>query len=306
MEGGLGDHLLANRFVPAILDKYTDAKIKIFSDTENNSKSLEMLLHFFPSFYQRGGEVIKERANKNYKIISQFGEEIYPAAIENQTEYIKNKMIKECDIFYDLHIDGLNWVNHDYDWIRYYFHFPKPEKVESKIKNKDEDFVLCHLYSRPDSIYNVEQWYAETLIEEVAKSIKVKIITEKQYSDFYFKLKNNKNIEILTPDIFEIFEISSKCSCYIGIDSGIRYIPYHFSKPTFVLSNYCNSIGNVVYSHLIRWLIFKNQTLPMHFNVKKTAKIIINSINNKASYLFPEIEENYDNLLVKRNYKNFI
>lgn len=299
MEGGFGDHLLANRFIPAILEKFPNGKIKLFSDTENNDKSLKTLLKLFPEFYQRGGEVIKERASKIFNITSQFGEENYPCAIENQLDTIKERMINDCDLFYDLHIDGLKWMNHDYDWLRYYFHFPRPKNFDIK----DENFILCHLYARPNSVYNSEQWYIESLLQELAKKHNIKIITEQNHIEFYSNLQNIKNIEILTPSIFEIFEIASKCSLFIGIDSGIRYIPYHFSKPTFVFSKYCSEIGRVIYSHLIRWLIFRNQVLPMHYDIKKIIKIIENSLDNKACYLFPEILNDFDLHIVNRKYQ---
>jgi len=298
MEGGFGDHLAANRFIPAILEKYPSGQIKLFSDTENNEKSLNTLLKLFPEFYKRGGEVIKERSSKNFSIISQFGEENYPCAIENQLSDTIDQMINKCDLFYDLHIDGLKWMHHDYDWLRYYFHFPRPKGFEIK----DNNFVLCHLYARPDSVYNSEQWYVESLLKELSKIINIKIITEENFVNYYSNLKNIENVEILTPGISEIFELASQCSVFIGIDSGIRYIPYHFSKPTFVFSKSCSEIGSVSYSHLIRWLIFKNQVLPMHYDIQKTAKIIENSLNNKACYLFPELINNFDLHIVNRNY----
>jgi hypothetical protein len=299
MEGGFGDHLAANRFIPAILEKYPSGQIKLFSDTENNGKSLKTLLKLFPDFYERGGEVIAKRASKNFNITSQFGEENYPCAIENQLNETIEKMVNQCDLFYDLHIDGLKWMYHDYDWLRYYFHFPRPKGFEIKNNN----FVLCHLYARPNSVYNLEQWYVESLLKELSKTINIKIITEESYIDYYSNLKNIENIEILTPNILEIFNLASQCSLFIGIDSGIRYVPYHFSKPTFVFSKYCSGIGSVAYSHLIRWLIFKNQVLPIHYDINKTLKIINNSLNNEACYLFPEIIDNFDLHVVNRKYE---
>ena len=42
MEGGLGDHFAANRFIPAIKEKYPNCEIDLFSDTECNSHQSEI------------------------------------------------------------------------------------------------------------------------------------------------------------------------------------------------------------------------------------------------------------------------
>ena len=150
MEGGLGDHLVANRFVPGILDKYPEANIKIFSDTEGNDRSLKILLKMFKSFYIREGEVIPSRLNKTHYIHTKFGTENFPAHINNQTPETMGKMM-DCDKFYDLHIDGLNWLNHDYDWLRYFYFFPKPHIKFNPLY--DFEYIMAHLYARPDSPY---------------------------------------------------------------------------------------------------------------------------------------------------------
>jgi hypothetical protein len=298
MEGGLGDHLLANRFAPAILDKHPSAKIKIFSDTEGNNRSLNALLDLFPDFYIRGGEVIQERSNKTYPISTQFGIENYPAHIDNQKLEILNRMM-DCDKFYDLHIDGLHWLNYDYDWLRYFYFFPKPHKEFSPIY--DFKYIMTHLYSRPDSAYNLDKHYVIRLLQEISKIDKVVVITEEQYKNYYEDIFNNSNIIInTTNNLSELFAIASGCSSFIGIDSGIRYIPYHFSKPTFVFSKYCYEYGNVAYSHLIRWLIFNKSVFPISISVDTVSKILYNIHTDKTYGLFPEILTDINQYIVKR------
>jgi ADP-heptose:LPS heptosyltransferase len=301
MEGGLGDHLLANRFIPAILDKYQNAQIKVFSDTENNPNSLDLLLDMFPSFYKRGGEVIEARKNKTFNIISQFGQENYPAALDNQTDQTINKMIYECDKFYDLHIDSLKWTDHDYDWLRYYYHFPKPEKEFSTISS--DKYIMAHLYARPDSPYNLDKTYTIELIRKLSESNKIIVITEDKYKNFYDDLIGQKNITINTAsNLKEIFSIASGCSCFIGIDSGIRYIPYHFGKPTFVFSGYCKQYGEIIPSHLIRWLIFSKNVFPLNLSTEVVFTIINNAMQFPVCSLYPEILSNIDQYIVKRKY----
>jgi len=299
LEGGLGDHLLGNRFLHAIKDKYPNSNLYIYSDTENNSNSLNILRSLYPSIYKYDtSEVIKFRKDKNYKIHTKFGEETYPADISNLPDEITEK-IKTYDRFYDLHIDGLKWLNYDFDWFRYYYFFPKPEININKKYN--EKYIMAHFYSRPDSPYNLDQTYIIDLLTELSKYIKIVVLTLEEHKDYYKNLFNNQNIIIDTAsNLLEVFQIASGCELFIGIDSGIRYIPYHFSKPTFVFSKYCSKYGSVAPSHLIRWLIFEKNVFPINFNIEIVTAIISNILNNPASQLFPEYVNGIDSAIVNR------
>jgi len=299
MEGGLGDHLLANRFIPAILEKYPEAKIKLFSDTENNPRSMEFLLDCFPNFYKRGAEVIKERKNKEFYINSQFGKENWPASILNQKDNVINEMINNCDKFYDLHIDGLNWTRHDYDWLRYYYFFTRPNLNFEKKYNFE--YIFAHLFSRPDSVYSLNQQYVINLLKELSNKQKIVVLVEDKLKDYYSQILDNENIIIDTSDsLIEIFGLASDCKCFIGIDSGIRYMPYHFGKPTFVFSAYCKQYGEIIPSHLIRWLLNSKNVLPMHTEINTVCNLLNNCCLNPAYSLFPEISEKIENYIVDR------
>jgi len=299
LEGGLGDHLLGNRFIHAIKDKYPNSDLHIFSDTENNPNSINVLKVLFPNIYNNT-TVVGQRKDKNHKITSMFGEESYPAHINNLPDDTL-QAIKNCDIFYDLHIDGLKWLNYDFDWLRYYYFFPRPQ-IELKQKY-NEKYIMAHLYSRPDSPYNLDQRYVIDLLTKLSeiKDHKVVVVTMEQHKEYYQELFNNPNVIIDTSDnVFEIFQIAAGCSAFIGIDSGIRYIPYHFSKPTFVFSKYCSEYGLVAPSHLIRWLIFEKNVFPMGFDINIVADILNNCIQNSANQLFPQYISGIDRIVVDR------
>jgi hypothetical protein len=299
LEGGLGDHLLGNRFIHAIKDKYPNSDLHVFSDTENNPNSINVLKALFPNIYNNT-TVVGQRKDKNYKINSMFGEESYPAHIDNLPDDTL-QAIKNCDIFYDLHIDGLKWLNYDFDWLRYYQFFPRPQ-IELKQKY-NEKYIMAHLYARPDSPYNLDQRYVIDLLTKLSqiKDYKIVVVTMEQHKDYYQDLFNSPNIIIDTADnVFEIFQIAAGCSAFIGIDSGIRYIPYHFSKPTFVFSKYCSEYGLVAPSHLIRWLIFEKNVFPMGFDINIVADILNNCIQNSASQLFPQYTSGIDRIVVDR------
>jgi ADP-heptose:LPS heptosyltransferase len=298
LEGGLGDHLLANRLVHAIKDKYPKSKIYAFSDTEGNPKSIELLKSLYPSIYDEIF-VVPNRINKNFKLNTRFGEEEYPAHIENLPKDVVDKMMS-YDRFYDLHIDSLKWLNYDFDWLRYFYFFPKPE-IDIVNNNTNQPYVLAHLYSRPNSPYNLEHWYVINLIKKISEFTKVIIITSNEHISYYEDLILDKNITFeTTQNTLDIFSIASNCSAFIGIDSGIRYIPYHFSKPSFVFSKYCKNYGNVAYSHLLRWLLFKNHVIPMHFDVNTVVQMIKNCSQSAANQLYPEILSDIDLYTVDR------
>ena len=51
-EGGLGDCLLANRFVPAIKEFHKKSKITcVFDNNRSETFQIEVLKKFYPSFY---------------------------------------------------------------------------------------------------------------------------------------------------------------------------------------------------------------------------------------------------------------
>jgi len=298
LEGGLGDHLLGNRFVHAIKEKYPTNELHIFSDTENNPNSINVLQNLFPSIY-KNLTVLGKRKDPNYKIHSIFGEEVYPAHINNlPEEFLQN--IKSYDKFYDLHIDGLKWLQSDFDWLRYYYFFPKPEiNLVSPYKGS---YIMAHLYARPNSPYNLEQWYTISLLNKLSETNKIVIITTEEHKNFYSEIFNNKNIIINCSDnVIDIFKIASNCELFIGIDSGIRYIPYHFSKPVFVFSKYCTQYGQVAYSHLIRWLIFEKNVLPLYSDIEDVTLIVNNVIKNKCFALYPYLPNNIEKYIVDRN-----
>jgi len=298
LEGGLGDHLLGNRFIYAIKDKYPNENLHIFSDTENNHSSINILKKVFPSLY-KNTTVISARKDKNYKIFTQFGAETYPAHINNLPDDIANN-IKNYDIFYDLHIDSLKWLNYDFDWLRYYYFFPKPE---INVKEKyNEKYIMAHLYSRPDSPYNLDQEYVINLLNKLSENTdyKIVVLTMEEHKEYYKDLFNNNIIIDTSNNIYEVFEIAAGCSAFLGIDSGIRYIPYHFSKPTFVFSKYCDRYGSVAPSHLIRWLIFEKNVFPIGFKIEFVIDIINNCIQSPANQLFPQYIKDIDSIVVDR------
>ena len=304
LEGGIGDHLLANRFVGAIKEKHPDAQLNFYSDTENNHKQINLLKHAWPSIYTNNNcRVIESRKSKNFKVKTQFGEEIYNCHLDNiPDEY--NRLFNDSDYFYNLCIDNLDWLNYTFDWKRYFYFFPRPE-INIKLPDIKDSYILTHLLPRPNSDHNIEQWYAIELIKKLLKSGKqVVSVCQTEYMNFYKDIVdlNDPNFKLTDCSLEEFFILSQACSAFIGVDSGLRYFPLHYGKPTYVFSKYCQQPFQAWPSHILRWLVFEKYTLPMHYDVNYVTALIINSSAHPASSFFPEYGNKIENSIIQRYY----
>ena len=128
MEGGLGDHLLANRFIPAIKEQWPGCKIDLWSDTEGSTSQSDTLKQMWPSYFN-DVFVIEKKKHKKFRIkSSNFPEEDYRGSLKMCLDVDLKLMEGVYDKFYDLHIDSLEWMNYDFDWFKHFQVFPTPEK----------------------------------------------------------------------------------------------------------------------------------------------------------------------------------
>jgi ADP-heptose:LPS heptosyltransferase len=304
LEGGIGDHLLANRFVAAIKEKHPDAQLNFYSDTEGNNKQINLLKYAWPSIYTNNNcKVIENRKSKDFKVKSQFGEETYNCHLNNLPDHYL-RLFDDSNYFYNLCIDNLDWMHYDIDWKRYFYFFPRPEKTVASSISKD-NYILTHLFPRPNSDHNVEQWYAIALIKKLLQSGKrVVSVCQTEYMDFYKEIVelNDHNFTLTDCSLEEFFDLSEKCSSFIGVDSGLRYFPLHYGKPTYVFSKYCQEPFQAWPSHILRWLIFDKYVLPMHYDINTVSDIIVNSIIHPASSIFPQFGTTPQNAIIERIY----
>lgn len=299
-EGGIGDCFLANRFLFAIKEKYLNANIEIGFNTNGNKTQELILKQIWPNTY-RNTFTIGKRLNKDFIIKNNKGNIInYPSHIDNLPKQFKEKKDK-CDLYYDLHIDSLNFLKYDFDWLKWYYFFPKPEQYITYTGKLPEKFIMVHFLPRLDSFHKLNQTYSINLIKQLQNVLPVVVICNKENFDWY----NNISEYIIDPTIPEIFDIASKCSMFFGADSSIRYIPLHFSKPTYILSHHCIKPYDIKYinhAHLLRWLVFRNSVLPSTFSKEKVELIASNILKHPAYSLFPEfmsglesvIQDNYN------------
>lgn len=311
MEGGLGDHLLANRFIPAIKEQWPGCEIDLWSDTEGNKFQSDVLKKMWPSHFN-DIFVLEEKRHKSLKIkSSNFPEEDYRGSIKNVKPTDLELMQGGYDKFYDLHIDSLEWMNYDFDWFKHFQVFPTPEnKGRMFYPNAmfPDKFILAHLYARDGADSNMEDWYIEKLVKSITQEFDMIILYNEESEHKYKKLmsQNLDRLHFMDETVISIFDISARCTAMLAIDSGIRYIPYHYGKPVFTFSKYCTQYGVVQYSYLIRWLLNDKYVLPLHYDVSSAGTMLKNCLRNPAYRLYPHLLDNIEKLVAQRDITEYI
>jgi len=298
LEGGLGDHLLANRFVPAILDKYPSAKITAYSDTEGNTFQKEGILCAYDHLYEEI-KVIQTKKHKEFWVDCQFGEDNYYGALENVPDDVVEEM-QSYDKFYDLHIDSLKWMQHDYDWLRYFYFFPKPNISETYEEELFDEYIVLHLVSETSVGHRMEEWYVNRLVEELSAILPCVIVSTPETNHFYKKCLND-NVRLINTTVSKAFDIITKSKLMISTDSGFRCLAYGAGVPTLTFSSSSDAAHQVIPSHRIRWLIFPNHSFPLNFDSVYVAETAERILKDKGYSLLPYITD-IDSQLVRRKY----
>ena len=300
LEGGLGDHLCANRFIPAIQEEHPEACITAYSDTEGNTFQKECLEILYPHFYE-SIKVIPQKKYKEFWIDSQFGTETYLGALENVPDDFVKEM-NSYDRFYDLHVDSLKWIDYDFDWYRYFKFFPSPLPKKSK---SDPPYITLQLHvsrSGDKSVtHHLEDWYVNGLLSTLSENFKCKIIATPELTYLYDKIKEELDIEVVVGEIKDVVDVIKDSSLFIGIDSGFKFIAHCFGIPTIAYGVYYNEPHHSAPFHQIRWSIFPEQCFPIHHNYKEIGFLAKKIMGDKALSIFPRVS-NADVELVKRNY----
>jgi ADP-heptose:LPS heptosyltransferase len=299
LEGGLGDVLCANRFVYAIKEKYSDSQITAYIDSEGKTFQKEALEILYPNTYKKI-KIIPKKKYKPFYVDCQFGIDNYYGALENVPDNLRKEMETQYDKFYDLHIDSLKWTNFDFDWLRYFYFFPRP-KIEFK-KEYNEKYVVFHLASNNlANAHRMEDWYIYSLVKKVAEQYKCLIITTEETLPFLKHLSDIRNLEFIYGDLKKVANIINFAACFVCIDSGLKYIAHACSVPTYCFSQQSLKAHMVLPSHKLRWLLYPETNFPLHFDLNYISKIIINTCENPAFNLIPYVD-NFDNNAVKRHY----
>lgn len=296
-EGGVGDVLLFNRFIPAIKQKYPNSEITLYIDSEGKIFQKEVIEYLYPSFYKEI-KIIPNKKYKNFWIKSQFGSENQKGFIENVPDCITDEF-KTFDKFYDGHIDSLNWLNHDYDWYNYFRIFPKPE---INPKNNNGEYICVHLASATSNEHVLSKFYISLLLKTLARlNKKIIIISTPETNHLYSEFENNEKYQIFNGEITEVCNLIYNSEFFIGTDSGFRYVAYGCGIPVITFSKQSPAPHQVYPSHQIRWLMFPELTFPLNFDAKYIVNLVEKIQQNKGYILLPFLQD-FNNQAIKRNY----
>lgn len=250
-EGGLGDCLLANRFIPAIREKHPNSEITFALDNDRGETfQLDVLYHFY------------KRMSDTYSFF----------ADHNPDDF---------DYFYDLHIDKMLWTTYDFDWLSRFYYFPKP-----KVKIEKQDYVCLHLTHNKWPPKNLPKYYLEQVvksIKQVTPSVKA-ICTESEIGSYCNILTED---EIVCGDIVTACETVAGAKAFVTIDSGFKYIAYAYGVPTIETADYYTDVGQIHPMIKARWLPFNERGLPLLCNVDFFKLALHNIFINKISSIFP-------------------
>lgn len=298
LEGGAGDCLLGHRFSVAIKEKYPNSQITAYIDSEGKTFQKEMIECLYPSFYKEI-RIIPNKKYKQFWVDCQFGTDNYYGALENVPDEIRQEM-ESYDKFYDLHIDSLKWTGYDFDWLRYFKFFPKPELNTVNDRSK---YIVLHLVSSTSVGHRLEDWYITKIINLLSKDNKCVIISTPDTNHFYDEVKNISNVEIFNGSIKNVCEIISNAEAMIATDSGFRYVAYGYGIPTLTFSKHSSQPFSSIPSHQIRWLMFPETCLPLNWDANNVATIINNIIKKDKGYILAPYLQDFNLQAIKRNYK---
>lgn len=296
LEGGLGDCLLGNRFVAAIKEKYPQADITAYIDSEGKIFQKECLDILYPSMY-KDIKIIPNKKYREFWVDCQFGIDNYFGALENVPDDYLLEM-HSYDKFYDLHIDSLKWTQYDFDWLRYFKFFPKPEL---KTNNEQGDYIVLHLVSSTSIGHILDQQYIETLIKNLSSNDKIYIISTEDTNYIYDNIKYLYNVNIVNDSLENICKLISNAKFMLSTDSGFRYIAYSYGVPTLTFSSQSTKSFSSVPSHYVRWLMFPETCFPLNYDINHMLQIINNILKDPAYILTPYLVD-FDSQAVRRNY----
>ena len=95
--GGVGDMILSTRFLLATREKYPQAAISVFCNDKGIASHSEFVKKHWPFMFDEFYSI--EMVDPNFKIVSQYGEEVYNEAYKNIKPEIRAR-IEEADKVY--------------------------------------------------------------------------------------------------------------------------------------------------------------------------------------------------------------
>lgn len=299
IEGGVGDLILATRFIAAVREAYPDSYVSVFVNNDNNEKFNTFLNKHWGHLWQEFFPNV-ERVSKDFKITSQFGRESYNAALGNIEEGWYRK-IMDADKFYNFHLDSLRFTEYsDIPWLKYVRHVPKPLNLVDNGPMRD-NLVVANLYARPEHFSAISREQSDAILSNLRENHEVVVLApnEEARDEFYGA---HRDITIVS-DLDKSLSIISKSAVGVSIDSGLRCMFYPFGKSCYTLCKLSNEPFEVAISHVARWYMWPENILPINTNPSYIAALVENGLANPACLLYPQYTAHQiDSALLKRKY----
>lgn len=256
MYGGIGDHLLANRFVPAIIEQY-------------NPKSIDIIRPYLNS--------VDEHIGKNYPVFIKDNFNFYDKVV-----YVKKEKSTHPDIWIDMQQttnefeefsnydkvynfvpDTMIWKEYsDLPLAKYYKHFPKPS---IELINNQKDYIFFFPVARENQhpLHQIPKEKAKDIVT-FAKNHNIKLMCPVAPDNtFLINYCKDIDLDIHFCDLDGLWQFSKDCSGVISCDSGPRFFPLHFGKVEIVITDFLNN------EFLVRWLLNPNWAMPMNSTVEQ-------------------------------------
>ena len=307
-EGGCGDVLLAHRLAAVIKENHPDDQINAFLDTEGNPIQKDILNYLYPGFYD-SITTIRSKKYKKCIISSQFGEEEYRGGIHNVPDGVASEIL-DCDKFYNLHIDSLEFLNHDYDWKKYFYTLKRPTNKPNKIFSGE--YIALHLMSGSSDVHRLHGWWVYKLVKDLSiklPNIGIKIISTKETNLFYKNIVGIPNVELFNGSIQDCCDLVVQSRGIIGVDSFFRLLGHAVDIPTITLSKDCSGRGGVPYSHRLRWLLWPETTFALDHSSSDIINLfekMLKPIEGRLYQVYPNLalaNSEISSIIVKRDYK---
>jgi ADP-heptose:LPS heptosyltransferase len=297
-EGGLGDHLLANRLVPGILARNPGAEIHMFSDTGGNTLQSDTLLDLY-DFYS-SSTLLKRKSDEHY-ITTQFGKENFTGHLDNVDDEQKKEMLS-FDKFYNLHIDWLEWIDYDIGWQQHFYHFPLPSRKIVPFPHK-KPYIVMHIAS--DNLGNnhrMSKEYIERVIDGVDKRHDIFMLSTTSTNEFVSsRTPDSDRIKKFQAPLREVIRLIKGCEAILAIDSGIKYFGFTFNKPTLCWAQESSRPHTCPYASQLRWLVFPQLMFPLEHDPAYMNECMENLIRTNNFFIGPQIKgKNLKGALIKR------
>jgi ADP-heptose:LPS heptosyltransferase len=163
---------------------------------------------------------------------------------------------------------------------KHFKYFPQPHL---NLENNNQDYIFFFPVARENQheLHKIPISLSRKIVEFAKKHDQKLICPISKDNVFLKNYCNEIDLEIKICSLDEMWQFSKDCKMAISCDSGPRYFPLHFGKPTLLLTGLINEV------FLIRWLLNMNTTISINSSVEEIFErlsILSNPLNQSILY----------------------